>query len=219
MTTPEQLIQDLIAWYTTREAYSVPELGFYSASNMPNNREVQQDFRELQAYLEVLQRLPSRNLSLEIGFHRGGTHFVWSRIFGEVISVDINYWACCKGKVEFPSSSSKIVCGDSRHAVTVQTVSGILDGRKVDHLFIDGDHEYTAVLSDFLGYAPFVREGGIVGFHDSQWKMGGVPTFLNDLRSGLVRGWRPTAIEDIHFSQGDYAMGISYFCKQGQSQQ
>jgi predicted O-methyltransferase YrrM len=36
----------------------------------------------------------------------------------------------------------------------------------VDFLFIDGDHRYEGVLADWRDYAPLVRPGGLVAFHD-----------------------------------------------------
>jgi hypothetical protein len=33
-------------------------------------------------------------------------------------------------------------------------------------LFIDGDHTYDGVRQDYEMYAPLVRPGGLVGFHD-----------------------------------------------------
>jgi hypothetical protein len=33
-------------------------------------------------------------------------------------------------------------------------------------MLIDGDHTYAGVKQDFEMYSPFVREGGIVAFHD-----------------------------------------------------
>jgi predicted O-methyltransferase YrrM len=37
---------------------------------------------------------------------------------------------------------------------------------RLDFLFIDGDHAYPAVLEDFLVWSPFLKEGGIIAFHD-----------------------------------------------------
>jgi predicted O-methyltransferase YrrM len=37
---------------------------------------------------------------------------------------------------------------------------------EIDLLFIDGDHSYEAVLSDFVGWSKFVKPGGYVCFHD-----------------------------------------------------
>jgi predicted O-methyltransferase YrrM len=36
----------------------------------------------------------------------------------------------------------------------------------VDFLFIDGDHTYKGVTNDYLWFAPCVRSGGAVAFHD-----------------------------------------------------
>ena len=41
-----------------------------------------------------------------------------------------------------------------------------LAGRPLDVLFIDGDHSYDGVASDFAAYGPLVRQGGLIGFHD-----------------------------------------------------
>lgn len=41
-----------------------------------------------------------------------------------------------------------------------------LKSKKLDFLFIDGDHSYEGVKTDFLNYSPLVRPGGIVAFHD-----------------------------------------------------
>ena len=41
-----------------------------------------------------------------------------------------------------------------------------MDGRKIDFLFIDGDHSYEGVKADFRLYSGFVRESGMIVFHD-----------------------------------------------------
>lgn len=38
--------------------------------------------------------------------------------------------------------------------------------RKVDFLFIDGDHSYIGVKLDYYMYKEFVKPGGWIGFHD-----------------------------------------------------
>lgn len=38
--------------------------------------------------------------------------------------------------------------------------------QNVDFLFIDGDHSYDGVKNDFEMYSPFVRNGGLIVFHD-----------------------------------------------------
>ena len=42
----------------------------------------------------------------------------------------------------------------------------------IDLLFVDGDHEYTAVRVDLEAWLPKVRHGGIVAMHDYAWAEG-----------------------------------------------
>ena len=41
-----------------------------------------------------------------------------------------------------------------------------MNGDKLDFLFIDGDHSYEGSKADFLLYKNYVREGGLIAFHD-----------------------------------------------------
>lgn len=38
--------------------------------------------------------------------------------------------------------------------------------RPIDFLYVDGDHEYDAVVADITHFVPFVRPGGLFAFHD-----------------------------------------------------
>ncbi len=210
------VLRDLGEWWKTEQALSAPQIGFVSAPNMPHHRDLWQHFDELASYVDVLSDLAPRTIALEIGLYRGGTHFVWKRLFPEVISIDADYWACCKGAIEFSGGGSTFLYGNSGSPETIQTLADILAGRQVDQLFIDGDHEYEAVVRDFRWYAPFVRKGGVIGFHDAQVRLKGygVRNMLVDLEAGRVPGWGRTAVVDFNYHPGDKAMGITYFHKQ-----
>lgn len=210
----ERIVAELVDWWTTREAHSAPSLRFFSSPTMPHHRDLQQHLDELQGYLEVLLALDRRRLTVEIGLYRGGTHFAWSRLFDQVISIDCDYWTCCKRVIEFPAASSLVLYGNSNDPGTVALLQTLLDGRSADHLFLDGDHAYDAVRADFLTYEPIVRSGGIIGFHDAFLADNGVNPFLCDLSVGHVAGYPPTALRHINLHPGDHAMGISYFYKQ-----
>jgi predicted O-methyltransferase YrrM len=45
--------------------------------------------------------------------------------------------------------------------------------KPIDYIFIDGDHIYEAVKQDFNDWFPFVKQGGIIAFHDSASNRGG----------------------------------------------
>jgi len=45
-------------------------------------------------------------------------------------------------------------------------VKKLLGGRKLDLLFIDGDHHRNAVRDDYYNYHEFINPGGVIVFHD-----------------------------------------------------
>ncbi|HEU5119072.1 MAG TPA: CmcI family methyltransferase, partial [Isosphaeraceae bacterium] len=56
--------------------------------------------------------------------------------------------------------------GDSHKPEMLKATERVLTGRKLDMLFIDGDHSYEGVKQDWEMYSPLVKSGGIVVFHD-----------------------------------------------------
>jgi len=80
---------------------------------------------------------------------------------------------------------------------------------KLDMLFIDGDHEYISVLTDWMIYKHFVKPGGLIAFHDSVSTVqgAGVRVFLEELRSGKIDG-KSYNIEQIVSSK---ECGIAYY--------
>jgi hypothetical protein len=57
-----------------------------------------------------------------------------------------------------------------------------LGGRKIDLLFIDGDHRYDGVKADFLSYLPFLAPNRKVAFHDI------LPAY-READGSFVNGW------------------------------
>jgi predicted O-methyltransferase YrrM len=45
---------------------------------------------------------------------------------------------------------------------------------EVDFIFIDGDHSYDACKADIAAWAPFVKRGGVIAFHDFGSRADGV---------------------------------------------
>ena len=110
----------------------------------------------------------------EIGTDLGGTFYLWSKTReseGLFISIDLprlyrkslnrflHSFFTKRQKVFFMRENSH-----SRKCLS--KVQKLLGGKKIDFLFIDGDHSYAGVEQDFLFYAPLVRKGGIIAFHD-----------------------------------------------------
>ena len=72
----------------------------------------------------------------------------------------------------------------------------------IDMIFIDGDHSYEGVKRDWELFTPFVRQFGVVIFHDTIWDLKpnptysradmGVPAFVEELRA---RGYPVTTLD------------------------
>jgi len=133
---------------------------------------------EIAQLLRILKEI-SPKVILEIGTAQGGTLYLFSKIADPkaiLISIDLP-----KGKFgggypkwkiplykSFAKKNQKIylIRGDSHHQGTLEKVNKILNGRKLDFLFIDGDHTYEGVKKDFEMYSSLVKSDTIIAFHD-----------------------------------------------------
>ena len=63
-------------------------------------------------------------------------------------------------------------------------VQNNLDQGLLDILFIDGGHDYQTVSGDLSRFAPLVRHGGLIAFHDilPGAGAGDVPRFWSEIR-------------------------------------
>jgi len=129
---------------------------------------------EIRALCEIVRQYRARTM-LEIGTERGGTFFLFSRVAApdaSLVSVDLprtdlKPWRRSlfaylgkKGQNVFA------IEGDSHATSTLERVHRVLGGRKLDFLFIDGDHSYEGVKQDFENYIGSLNDEGIVAFHD-----------------------------------------------------
>lgn len=106
----------------------------------------------------------------EIGTAFGGTTFLLGQSLGsvkEVIGLDLMI-RHRRRLVYFkrPGQTQRFLEGSSYAEATVERVRADLAGRKLDLLFIDGDHTLAGAWKDFELYRHFVRKGGIIAFHD-----------------------------------------------------
>lgn len=128
--------------------------------------------------LDILKvRMPKR--MLEIGTASGGTLFVFSQVLGgeaHIISLDLPFKELRVGyppwRRELYKSFAKdgqridLLQANSHTKEALESVKKALAGEKLDFLFIDGDHSYEGAKADYKMYAPLVRRGGMVAFHD-----------------------------------------------------
>jgi len=113
----------------------------------------------------------------EIGTFKGGTMFLFIQVGNPKLTISVDlpagafgggypFWMIPLFKRLSKKGSIKLLRADSHSDETVNKFQTLLNGNKVDFLFIDGDHTYEGVKQDFLKYSSFVRKGGMVAFHD-----------------------------------------------------
>jgi cephalosporin hydroxylase len=176
---------------------------------------------EITNFLEILAK-HSPKFILEIGTASGGTLFLFARVSSPeavIISIDLPGGQFGGGYPEwrislyesFAIRKQKIylIREDSHALSTFNMVEKILEGHELDFLFIDGDHTYDGVKTDFEMYSKLVGKGGIIAFHDivpgPPGNVGGVPRFWHEIKHNLCY------IELVkHWKQGGYGIGVIY---------
>jgi predicted O-methyltransferase YrrM len=133
---------------------------------------------EILQLAKLLQASPPKR-SLEIGTNYGGTLLLLCTLSpsdAKIISVDLPLGKFGGGypRRKLPlfrrfargDQELHLIRADSHSSRTKDRVVQILDGQQLDYVFIDADHTYAGVRRDFEMYAPLVRSGGIIAFHD-----------------------------------------------------
>jgi predicted O-methyltransferase YrrM len=165
---------------------------------------------ELGRLLAIVQRERPR-IVLEIGTALGGTLFGFAQVAApDALLITIDLPAGRFGGGYYPArgylyrslgcdrQTIHPILADSHEPGTLASVQELLGGRAVDFLFIDGDHEYEGVQRDLDLYAPLVRDGGLIAFHDivpgDPELVGGVPRFWDEFKRShetteLVESW------------------------------
>ncbi len=159
-------------------------LGTYGQIDFPEDIALQHGSEIREMLLAILPTTEVRTV-LEIGTFEGGTAYVWGQLVGQyptgkVVCVDVkfgsDYEGCnLKGNHGIPPIYRKTIPGTriieiegrSDDPDVIFNVQKALGGRRVDLLFIDGDHSYTMAKRDFETYCVFVRKGGWIAFHDA----------------------------------------------------
>lgn len=132
------------------------------------------DPEEMWILLNRLEANPPLNTIIELGVCEGGGLKIWEQILPQnknslIIGVDWGpniLWDYKNSPVDI-----RIVTGDTHDESSRNQVIQILkerEDRKADFLFIDAQHWAKDVEVDFRDYGRFVRDYGIIGFHDTR---------------------------------------------------
>ena len=173
---------------------------------------------EIVRLLELLAERRPKSV-LELGTYLGGTLFLFATVAAPdatLVTVDLEEGPFGGGYPRawrpflraFARNNQKIclVLGDTKNPSTLATVTDALRV-PVDFLFVDADHSYEGISSDYQTYSPLVAPGGLIALHDivpgtADW-VGGVPQFWQELKQTvrheeLVESWE----------QGGYGIGV-----------
>jgi cephalosporin hydroxylase len=133
---------------------------------------------ELREYLQLVQALRPR-VVVEIGSARGGMLYCFCQLAAPdalIISIDLPGAPNCGGQTaaerEYyssfvaPGQQIRFIPANSHFHATREALRQLLNGRRADVLFIDGDHSYGGVKIDFDMYAGFAAPGGLLTLHD-----------------------------------------------------
>lgn len=125
-------------------------------------------------YIELLWFLKNSNFTdyLNIGIGKGGSFLVETYIQNNLkksVAVDnSSYWQqhqreSIEEKIEWLKNNTSIFI-EFHDTDSGSYLRNCQD--KFDIIFIDGDHSYDGVKSDYLGSLPLLRENGYLVFHD-----------------------------------------------------
>jgi len=183
-----------------------------------------QKLSEIHGFLELVRELNPQTVC-EIGAARGGTLCLFSRVAApgaRLLSIDIGFSSLqCAVLPTLVRHGQYATClrADSHDPATLARVRQWLGHRRIDVLFIDGDHTYAGVARDFEMFSPLVRPGGIIGFHDivpdfktrfgiqTVSDVGEVPEFWKKLKDS---GCRTQEFIDDHEQDG-FGIGVVHW--------
>lgn len=142
---------------------------------------LQQIRAEILALTDFVASLKPKHV-MEIGSASGASFYLWSMLAaedGKKISVDlpggvyggeVNADPLVRARrdqmMQGFAPGVHLVAGNSHTPEIYRQVESILGKEKLDFLFIDGDHTYEGVRTDYLIYRDFVRSQGYIAFHD-----------------------------------------------------
>lgn len=155
---------------------------------------------EITAFMQyVLYNLKPNNpvRFMEIGM-LAGENFVFmgnnlAKYFGETIGIGIDldqhrFMRAAGLKLSQaipmwnPGFKYHLVIGNSHLGDIQKKTERLLEGNKLDLLFVDGDHSAQGSMKDWEMYSPMVRKGGIIVFDDIKGGAGQVPDTWKKIR-------------------------------------
>lgn len=132
---------------------------------------------DMEVIYPYLVKMKKNDIYLEIGVMHGRS-LAFARKFseGKIYGIDQNN----ELEPEVRKMDINFIHASSNEAVKNWTLP-------IKVLFIDGDHSYQGVKDDFLNFSPFVKDDGVIFFHDCDETSPDVRRFIRGLK-----GWNKT---------------------------
>jgi hypothetical protein len=125
--------------------------------------DIEQKPEEFSDFFNFLFTQKKRKCALEIGSNFGGMAYGLCNIYEKVVTIDIKYHENFdRIKEKFPNYDYIIMDSNSNDLLSLIESMNI----EFDLVFIDGDHSYDGVKSDYLRFKRFLSNEGLMGFHD-----------------------------------------------------
>jgi predicted O-methyltransferase YrrM len=189
------------------ECLGVVRPGQESLPNQHIPYPIQQIEAEIRSYLAaVVENLDTFNNAIEIGMGEfGGTHVLFGMVFDHVTTIEVQTSLVNNFNASNTNDTGSVLNTSSNAAYNMPQVNS----KVFDMLFIDGDHSYNQTAADFVNYYPFIRPGGVIGFHDANNPKYGVKKLLQDLENGKVDGINHKIVNIF----ASFETGISFLIK------
>jgi predicted O-methyltransferase YrrM len=202
-----------------KEQYDItkrtPVTDLYQSIDAPINiRQPSQSKWEFTTLLEIIEKLKPKNI-LEIGSLTGATLWHWFKLVndnGIVISIDVPVGKDMGVFVDYSEWTKWAKSDTTFHYLPLNSHSSETQAavyeitQSLDFLFIDGDHSYVGIKSDFLEYGPLVKSGGIIALHD-------ISIYNSPNQSDVSRFWKEIreagyTIRELYSQPGQDMCGI-----------
>lgn len=154
---------------------------------------------EQQLLLSLAGDVPANGLIVEIGgeFGMSASLFVKGARQGNVTVVTVDLFpdailAAYRANLEEAKLDRTVqIVGDSKQVTLEDVLSAahLMRSKKIDLLFIDGDHTYEGVKADIESWIPHVKKDGVVVFHDCACATNTLPHYLHFEVTRAVSAW------------------------------
>jgi predicted O-methyltransferase YrrM len=126
---------------------------------------------EILFMMDLIKKNECKNIC-EIGTYKGGSIICFLQAAprnANLVTIDIDVNNERRGIIKKFAKKGQhinVIKGNSTRVSTYFRTQIAFRFKTIDFLFIDGDHSLFGVMNDYVRYAPLVRKGGIIVFHD-----------------------------------------------------